>query len=313
MNQEPDIWQQALKWHEETGRDECDWAAFTAWLEQSPEHRQAYDDAAWLEDQVARGRAVLRAATVAEPVAAPRRTGRWLAVAATVAAAAFAWSWLGSSRVAPSPEMYQAGNSDVRRVQLDDGSSIVLAPGSSLAIAGKDQDRVELSGSAYFDVPHDPSRTLVVAAAGYEIRDIGTRFEVVAAEDQIKVSVAEGSVAVDLPNGAGSAQVVAGQRVLFGGGRSAPEYASIGADDVGSWREGRLAFQDEPLSLIAQQIARHAGMRVTLDPGIADRRYTVFLPIGDGSGLVAQFCEFAGLVSTPDGDAVHLSAGGADR
>lgn len=306
MNHESQIWQEALRWHEETARDECDWGNFTAWLEESAAHRQAYDDVALLEDQLARGRAVLTAASAP----APRRRPMWLAAAAAaVVAAAFAWSWLGTPFMATSVQDFQAGTNEVRRLQLDDGSTILLAPGSSLSIAGRKQDRIELEGSAYFDVPHDPERTLVVAAAGYSIRDIGTRFEVVAENGNLKVSVADGAVAVDLPGQAGSAQVLAGQRLLFSGTMPVAEYASIGAQDVASWRDGRLVFFNEPLSLIAQQVARHAGVGISIDPGIADRRYTLVLPIGDGSQLVAQLGDFANLVSTRDGDSVRLSAG----
>ncbi len=306
MNQESQIWQAALRWHEETARDECDWDAFTAWLEQSPAHRQAYDDVALLEDQLARGRAVLRAASA--PV--PRRRPLWLAAAAAaIVAVAFAWSWLGTPFSGTPVQDYQAGTNQPRRLQLDDGSSILLAPGSSLRIAGRHQDHMELEGAAYFDVPHDPGRTLVVSAGGYSIRDIGTRFEVVSGGGELKVSVAEGSVVVDLPAQRGSAQVQAGQRLLVSSAKPVPEYASIGAEDVASWREGRLVFFNEPLSLIVQQVARYAGTDITLDPGIADRRYTLVLPIGDGSQLVAQLGDIANLVSTRDGDTLRLSAG----
>jgi transmembrane sensor len=308
MNQESQIWQAALRWHDETARDECDWDRFTAWLEESSAHRQAYDDAALLEDQLARGRAVLAAAAA---VPAPRRRRPiWLAAAAAVlVAVAFAWSWVGTPFTATPVQSYQAGANEVRRLQLDDGSTILLAPGSSVSIGGRKQDRIALEGAAYFDVPHDPQRTLVVSAAGYSIRDIGTRFEVVGDNADLKVSVAEGAVAVDLPGQAGSVQVRAGQRLLFTGTMPVAEYASIGAEDVASWRDGRLAFFNEPLSLSAQQVARHAGVGISVDPGIADRRYTLVLPIGDGSQLVAQLGDIANLVSTRDGDSVRLSAG----
>jgi transmembrane sensor len=69
-------------------------------------------------------------------------------------------------------------------------------------------------------------------------------------------------------------------------------------------------FFNEPLSLIAQQVARHAGVGISIDPDIADRRYTLAMQIGDGSQLVAQLGEIANLVSTRADDSVRLSAGG---
>ena len=48
----------------------------------------------------------------------------------------------------------------------------------------------------------------------------------------------------------------------------------MAAEDVAGWRDGRLVFRNEPLSLVAQQIGRHAGVTVTVDPVIADRRFS---------------------------------------
>jgi transmembrane sensor len=89
------------------------------------------------------------------------------------------------------------------------------------------------------------------------------------------------------------------------------EYASIAADDVAGWREGRLIIRDEPLSLVAAQISLHAGVTVTVDAAIAERRFSGVLAIGDGSQLAARLGEIMGLAVQSRGDSVHLAAMGA--
>ena len=212
---------------------------------------------------------------------------------------------------APAAQDYQT-LAATQPVALADGTRIVLAPGSHLRVSGRHQDRLQLEGAAYFDVPHDPSRTLLIRVNGYAVHDIGTRFEVFGAGRELKVGVAEGNVIVALPGGR-DAPVNAGQQLIVTGEPAVVEYASIAAEDVAGWRSGRLVFRNEPLSLVAGQIGPHAGTTVVVDPAIAGRRFSGVLAIGDGSQLVARLGEIMGLAVEPQGDAVHLSAMAAEQ
>lgn len=305
------VLQAAIRWHDSCARGDCDWDAFTAWLEQDPAHQRAYADVALLEDQVALHRTRLPQRVVGPPSLLRRS---WpFATAAAVALVAFVVNWSVQPLPDAAPRDYQASATASRNIALDDGSQVLLAPGSSLRVSGQRQDQLELAGVAYFDVPHDPNRTLRIVAGKFVIRDIGTRFEVIGGGDELKVAVAEGSVKVDLPAGAGSLEVAAGKRLLLSGQSTAAEYASIAAADVAGWRGGRLVFHNEPLSLVVQQISPHAGMAVTVDPAIAALRFSGVLAIGDGSQLVSRLEEIMGLVGQRDTAAVRLSAPAVDR
>ncbi|MBK6673855.1 MAG: FecR domain-containing protein [Proteobacteria bacterium] len=67
------------------------------------------------------------------------------------------------------------GSAAARSVALADGTRIELAPGSRLVV-GRHQDRIALEARNHFEVPHDPSRELVVRVGDFSVRDIGTRF-----------------------------------------------------------------------------------------------------------------------------------------
>lgn len=306
------VTQAALAWHAATSRDDCDWDAFTTWLEQDPAHQQAYADVALLEDRIAQHRPALQQSTRVIPVAR-RRTRPWLAaaMAAGVLGVALVLGWNQLPFTTPAAQEYQALGT-AQPVQLADGTRIVMAPGSHVFVRGRNQDQISVEGAAYFDVPHDPSRQLVVRAGDYTVRDIGTRFEVFGAGRALKVAVAEGNVTVALPGG-GDTRVSAGQQLIVAGQPAVAEYASIAPEDVAGWRSGRLVFRNEPLSLVAGQIGPHAGMTVSVDAAIADRRFSGVLAIGDGSQLVARLGEIMGLAVQPSGDTVHLSALAAGR
>jgi transmembrane sensor len=309
--QEQAAMQAALAWHAAAARGDCDWDAFTAWLEQDPAHQQAYADVALLEDRIARHRPELLQAELAaqQQPRAPRRGRAWLAtaLAASVLGMGLMLAWNQLPFTGPAAQEFKTLAAS-QPVALGDGTRIVLAPGSRMVVSGRHQDQIQLEGSAFFDVPHDPSRQLVISAGGHAVRDIGTRFEVFGAGRELKVAVAEGYVSVDLP-GDSDTRVSAGQQLTVSGEPAVAEYASIAADDVAGWRSGRLVFRNEPLSLVAGQIGPHAGVTVSVDRAIADRRFSGVLAIGDGSQLVARLGEIMGLAVQPRGDAVHLSAG----
>lgn len=308
------IMEQALRWHAATARDDCDWERLTQWLETSPLHQRAYDEVALLEDRIARQRQQLRdAAGIAAPsrLRASRRSRGWWSFAAAA-------SLVIAVLIAGRPLLFRTGGEEIvvaeagssRAVLLDGGVQVVLAPGSTLQISGRHDRRIRLDGAAWFDVPHDPRRELLIEAGPYQVRDIGTRFEMLSAAGQFKVAVAEGELSVVLPGLAQPASVRAGQHLLVAGSPPIAEYGDVAAEDVAGWRTGRLVFRNEPLSMVAAQLGRHAGVTVTVDPSIAQRRFSGVLVIGDGSQLVSELGGIMGLSEQRAGSVVHLSAAG---
>lgn len=301
----------ALRWHAATAHPGCDWDGFTSWLEQDPAHQRTYAEVAELEAQLAGQRPALRAQLREAPAAARRRWWGAAAAAAAVFAALF-MGWQRSPWNAPAVREYVA-RGELLPVGLQGGVRFTLAPGSRMRVSGRHQEQMDLTGTAYFDVPHDPARTLAIAAGGYVVRDVGTRFEIDSAGSELKVAVAEGEVAVDLPGAAQKVRVTGGQQLLVSGAPLHAEYASIAGDEVAGWRAGRLVFHDEPLTLVAAQLSLHAGQAVTVDASIAQRRFSGVLMVGDGSQLAARLGEIMGLVVQVRGNAVHLSAAVSQR
>jgi transmembrane sensor len=300
------VLESALRWHGATAQQDCDWDAFTIWLEADPAHRRAYAEVAELEAQLVRQRSVLQQQL--RDVAAPTSRRWWSgAAAAAVLLAALFIGWQSLPLHAPAAREYVA-RGETLPVNLAAGVKFTLAPGSRIRVSGGHQEQMDLTGTAYFDVPHDPRRTLAIAVGGYVVRDIGTRFEVSGAGGELKVAVAEGEVAVDLPGAAQHARVVAGQQLLVSGAPLRAEYASIAGDDVAGWRAGRLVFRNEPLTLVAAQIGLHAGQVVTVDEAIAQRRFSGVLTLGDGSQLAARLAEIMGLTVQVRGNSVRLAA-----
>jgi transmembrane sensor len=174
---------------------------------------------------------------------------------------------------------------EVRDLTLKDGTRISLAPGSRIRTrVGPRGREVELTaGEAFFEVAHDPRRPFTVQAGDTVIRDIGTRFDIVRTGARVRVSVLEGSVEVSRRSGEGSTArtLVGGQGAETGpaplagvaGLRPAPILVQAASPTAGSWRSGRLSYDDARLGDIVADLNRYypAGVRLQ-DPALAGRR-----------------------------------------
>jgi transmembrane sensor len=128
-----------------------------------------------------------------------RRVIAWTG-AGLAAAASVAFVFLQNFR-ASRPETSAAPITVVVRPDrqtLPDGSVVHLNAGAEIRVAFTPGRRsVELlRGEALFSVTSDPARPFVVAAAGVEVRAVGTEFSVRHASADVDVLVTEGRVAV---------------------------------------------------------------------------------------------------------------------
>ncbi|WP_434563366.1 FecR family protein [Pseudomonas sp. Z4-20] len=201
----------------------------------------------------------------------PRSGWVRLAIAATVLAlglplAAFTgWNlgWLPNAY-----QRFEAGTS-VRQIILDDGSQVELNLGSELVFANyRDERRVTLKkGEAFFDVSHDTRHPFVVRAGQGQVRVTGTRFNVWLYQDQVRVTLLEGSVWVTShkASNAGGSQLSPGMQASYKAGDFQPQVREVGVDDSSlAWRNGKLVLDNLALSDALPLINRYLDHPVML-------------------------------------------------
>ncbi len=99
-----------------------------------------------------------------------------------------------------------------------------------------------LQGGAFFDIRHDPARSMVIKAGGVEVTDIGTRFDVQVVGQSARVEVAEGRVQVRGAALAAPIELGAGKRFSFDPQHKIATVAPVAGENVGEWRKGRLTY-----------------------------------------------------------------------
>lgn len=297
MNRDEDtIFAEALRWHDASESDAMDWDGFTVWLDADARHREAYDVVALGGAMLADHRDALQGAFASaanddEPVPARRRWATWAgaAIAATLVAV------LGLPQLMSTPAQTYRTEAVGRTIALTDGSSVMLAPHSTLRVAGDRQQELALTGGAWFDIRHDPARAMTITAGGVEIGDIGTRFDVQQAAGQVRVEVAEGVVQVNSAGLGRPIRLTEGRGLTYDATASTAILHTMRQDDIGEWRSGRLTFASTPLPLVAADLSRYAGVSVTVAQGLRDREFSGTLVIGDGEAAVRDLSQLMGI------------------
>jgi transmembrane sensor len=220
----------------------------------------------------------------ARPAASWRR---WLplAAAASVAVVALSGTYLvwhaGVSRV--SSQVYTSAVAQNKDIVLPDGTQVALGGASTLTTHfSRGERRVELAGGeAFFQVVHDAGRPFEVMAGAVAMRDIGTAFDVRRTGDRVTVAVTQGRVAITqnlaAPDQAqhGSLEVSAGQLVAYAPGGAGMTISSIAPEQATAWRDDRLDFIDEPLSVVIANLNRYSARRLYIaDADLGHLTYT---------------------------------------
>jgi len=242
-----------------------------AWLEQSSLHKVAYLrlKSAW---QRADRLAALKSPAMMKPDEnrsyrrTSRRVGLAVAAALTLLAGGAVWR-LWPPAGSPGQD-FATTVGHMQSLRLADGTQVELNTNTRLHADVTASSRTVMleSGEAYFDVVHDDKRPFTVYAGNRRITDIGTKFSVFRSGDDVRVTVCEGKVRVDVLNQAVPILAEAGHVVVTKGGETLiiRKNGSDISDDL-SWRDGVLVFNQQTLAEAAEQFNRYNERQILVE------------------------------------------------
>jgi transmembrane sensor len=168
-------------------------------------------------------------------------------------------SWMRDSGVS-----VETATGETRTMTLADGSKVTAGGRTELVarLGTKSRDITLTQGEAFFEVADDKERPFTVRTGDTSITAIGTAFNVRHDGARTVIAVAEGSVRVDGPT---PAQLRAGEQLSLGAAEAHESRIQVDAGSVAGWREGRLQYFDEPLSMVIADLARHSSRRITVE------------------------------------------------
>jgi transmembrane sensor len=215
------------------------------------------------------------------------RFGQFAVAASLVAAVVLLWPRPPD----PAPETSMAGMGEQVRVELADGSVVVLNSGSVLehfSATGASARTVVLDGEAFFEVrPSDiPFR---VETSEATVTVLGTRFGVRSRDEATRVYVESGTVEVS--DGEGSVRVGA-QEVAERVAGAPVRRVSTGAEAAEfAWTEGGIAFVRMRVEDVLAEIVRRSGRSIRLGrTDLADRTVTATFPDFELESVLEAIC-----------------------
>lgn len=311
-NPGPDLDSQAAEWVIRLGDPRLDARtarSFHDWLATSPLHREAYDFARATWRQMG---ALPDAPPDGLPVPMPARGRGWLRqgwrqgwrqglALACVALLALGGAryWYGDPLLMLRAD-HVAGHG-LRIVDLPDGSRAELGPGSALDVDYDDRQRrvTLLRGKAYFTArpaPDAGGRPFRVQAQDVTVTALGTEFSVAIrhhadAPEDVAVIVTEHRVQV-ATDGDRQAVVAEGQAVRFSAAQGLSDVRAVDAEFRTAWRQGRLIFDDRPLSFVVAELNRYQRRQIVIrDRAVATRRVSGVFDTADIDSAVARIAE----------------------
>ena len=261
-----------------------------AWRAADPANESAWRDTAYVHGLMAAtkpGDAVPRQGDATGPRRDVRQRFRHRIAAGVVAAVAAGLFLLFAPGLVVRLQSDQVtAIAEVRSVNLDDGTVVLLGADSAIAVRYQDANRGVrlLKGEAFFQVAPDPRRPFRVVARDVEVTVLGTSFNVrLADDDGAEVEVATGIVQVANAgeNPAALLQLEAGDRARLGG-TGMIERGLVQADEVAPWRHGQIVARDRPMADVIDELRRYyRGMIVVADDALRGRRVTGVYNLGD--------------------------------
>jgi transmembrane sensor len=186
---------------------------------------------------------------------------------------------------------------------LPDGSVVALNVVTSINYRMKPHQRsVRLDeGQAAFFVRKDKTRPFLVDAGDYEVRAVGTAFDVRRRDGTVDVAVSEGVVSVKALRGPRAGEdlvrLAAGQRLrLPSADQPGPlNVIPVPIDSVAEWRMRVVDYEDATVATVAADLSRFYQRPVTVsDSTLARRRVTLRLQVNEREQTLRTLTELLG-------------------
>jgi transmembrane sensor len=292
--------EQAAQWYASLhagGANDAQRAAWTRWLDERPEHRQAWAHIEAVSRRFEPMRAMDQrdAAAAAVQVASRGGMGRRRALAALATLAGSGLSgWLGW-RYTPLADTVTAWRADYRSetgqqrdIVLADGTHVWLNTQSALDVNyDRSQRRVALKlGEMFVDTATDVLHRPFYAETRFGVMQaLGTRFSVRLEPESTLLAVYEGRVRIRTANGTQAIVEHGEQRRFTVDTISAQEGADPARE---AWVRGIVLAEDIPLAQLVDELGRYRHGHLGVAPEIASLKVVGRFPATDSEHALAM-------------------------
>lgn len=178
----------------------------------------------------------------------------------------------------PSPAnneaAYVTGPGERKTVTIADGILVHMAPSTRVElIRAEPEPELWVEGRAFFGVPHQDGRHVLVRTSAGTVTVVGTRFDLRSVGDNLQLMVVEGGVS--LSTGVEDRRVRDGELGLVNAGALEAVVRIEDPYEFLAWMGPAMVFQATPLERVAQEIESRFDVEIEIaDPSVGSRTIT---------------------------------------
>jgi transmembrane sensor len=192
------------------------------------------------------------------------RAHRWLFAGTVTAAIAAAFIFGGARHTTELPSRrYSTAAAERKVITLDDGSTITLAPNSSLGITrfSGGERRVTLEGQGYFAVAPVSNAPFVVRTGTIATTVLGTAFTVkrYSGDRAVQVAVMQGKVSVGRDGASMQSVTLSAGDMVYADDSVTRRVPVENIRDYDAWTKGALVFRGIPVSEMLRTVGAWYG------------------------------------------------------
>jgi transmembrane sensor len=237
-------------------------------------------------------------------------------LAAMGLAAAASIAVVVAPRLQGAGQRFATDRGEVRRVSLEDGSSVVINTDSVVTAAFEPGERrlALVQGEAWFDVKPDKTRPFVVAASGLRVRAVGTAFSVRTHQLGTEVIVTEGVVEVLAEGAKAGARIPAGSKAVFptrGAEAVVVAVAPQTLEGALAWREGRIVLDGQSLRTAVAEFNRYNARQLVIDGPSGERGLVGVFRANDPEGFAHAIAPLFGADVRASDEKIIINTHGA--
>ncbi|SHE93868.1 FecR family protein [Mariniphaga anaerophila] len=181
-----------------------------------------------------------------------------------------------SQQVAPKEEAYNTlvvPYGKRTRLTLSDGTQVWLNSGTKMVYPANltQKRKVYIEGEAVFEVTHSENHPFYVATKDFEIKVLGTVFNVSAyADDKASSAILErGKIELTADKESflkkGKLTISPGTMAVFDTAKRVFSQQQVDAADYMSWRDGYFILKNEPLANIVKRLERYYNVEIVIE------------------------------------------------
>lgn len=239
----------------------------------------------------------------------PNKGFVWMKVAAAVAILAILS--ISVYLYNPTPTQLHVASTDQKvSVTFPDGSFGILNANSSFTYPEKfgDQRNVSFTGEAYFDIQKS-KKPFIIDVNGVDVRVLGTAFNLITTENEVKLYVDRGLVAFEKEGE--QTQVPAGKEAIFDRKTSAVSVSDVPSENIMSWRSGVFNFDKTPLKVALNELSEYYNVDFELsNDKLQNCRLTVTFNKAPLNKVLKTISTALGVKTSRKNDTVKISGQG---